>query len=59
MRVKKFTIPTNFNSDLIRSKGFKQKYTIEKGYKNTLKWISTTHNINELREKWYKNASKL
>lgn len=59
MRLKKFTIPTNFNSDLIRSRGYKQKYTIDKGYNNTMKWINSTYNINELREKWYNKASKL
>ena len=59
MRVKKFTVPTYFNSDLIRSKGYEQKYSIEDAYKRTLNWMKNTSNISELRDKWYNRASKL
>lgn len=59
MRVKKFTVPTYFNSDLIRNRGFVQQYTIEDAYKRTLYWMKNTPKINELRNKWYEDASKL
>lgn len=59
MRVKKFTVPTYFNSDLIRSKGYQQKYSIEDAYDKTLLWMKNTTNISELRGKWYNRASKL
>lgn len=59
MRVKKFTVPTYFNADLIRNKGFVQQYTIEDAYKRTLYWMKNTPKINELRNKWYEGASKL
>ena len=59
MRVKKFTVPTYFNSDLIRNKGYKQQISIEDSYKKTIYWMKNTSNINELRDKWYDRASKL
>jgi len=59
MRIKKFTIPTYFNSDLIRNEGFNQEYAIEDAYKRTLDWIRNTPNIVKLRDKWYARASKL
>ena len=59
MRVKKFTVPTYFNSDLIRSKGYEQKYSIEDAYDRTLNWMKNTSNISELRDKWFNRASKL
>ena len=59
MRVKKFTISTYFNSDLIRNEGYTQKYSIEDSYKRTICWMRNTTNISELRNKWYDRASKL
>ena len=59
MRVKKFTVPTHFNSDLIRRKGFNQEYSIVEAFKKTLQWMLKTPNIGELRNEWYRRASKL
>lgn len=58
MRVKKFTVPTFFNSDLIREKGYVQQYSIEEALSLTIKWIETT-DTKKLRDKWIKKASKL
>ena len=59
MRVKKFTVPTYFKSDLIRNKGFKQPFSISESFKNTVNWINQTKDIKIKREIWYENASKL
>lgn len=59
MRVKKFTVPTYFNSDLVRNRGFVQLYSIVDAYTRTLHWMENTPNIDELRNNWYKGASKL
>jgi nucleoside-diphosphate-sugar epimerase len=59
MRVKKFTVATYFNSDLIRSKGYKQEFSIENSYKRTMFWMKNTPNISELRNQWYNRASNL
>jgi len=58
MRVEKFTTSTFFHSDLIREKGFKQKFTTNESLKRTCEWILKT-NINLLRKKWYNKSSKL
>jgi nucleoside-diphosphate-sugar epimerase len=59
MRVKKFTVSTYFNSDLIRNKGYIQQFSIEDSYERTIYWMKNTSNLNELRNKWYNRASKL
>ena len=59
MRVKKFTVSTHFNSDLIRNKGYEQEYSIEDSYKRTMSWMKNTPDLMELRSKWYNRASKL
>lgn len=59
MRVKKFTISTNFESDLIRNKGFKQPFSITDSIKKTVNWIIQTPDLEVKRKTWYKNASKL
>ena len=58
MRVKKFTIPTYFIADKIRSRGFIQKTSIKKAIQNTSSWIESV-DISLLRNIWYKKASKL
>ena len=58
MRIKKFTASTFFESDKIRNLGFKQKISIYDAIYNTNKWIDSC-NVNFLRKKWYKSASKL
>ncbi len=58
MRVKKFTIQTFFNSDLIRNKGFIQKYSLENALTRTIKWIKN-NDVKNLRKIWYEKASKL
>lgn len=59
MRVRKFTLSTYFNSDLIREQGYKQEYNIVDSYKRTMKWMKITPDLSELRDKWYSRASKL
>lgn len=58
MRVKKFTVTTNFHSDLIREIGFKQNVSIEQAYIDTIAWIKD-NDVKSLREKWYNKAKKL
>ena len=58
MRIKKFTASTFFESDKIRNLGFKQRISISDAFYNTNKWIDSC-NVNFLRNKWYKRASKL
>ena len=59
MRVKKFTVSTNFKSDLIRRRGFKQPYSVSESIKNTVHWINQTNDLQIKRETWFNNASKL
>ena len=58
MRVKKFTVSTYFKSDKIRNIGFKPKYSLENCFKITINWINK-NNISDLRNEWFKIASKL
>ena len=58
MRIKKFTISTNFNSDLIRKLGFKPKFSLDLSLKRTIEWINN-NDVNLLREVWYSKAKKL
>lgn len=58
MRIKKFTKPTNFNSDLIRKMGFKPKYDLDNSIDRTINWIDK-NNVRKLRDIWYSKAKKL
>ena len=58
MRIKKFTKPTNFNSDLIRKMGFKPKYDLDNSIDRTINWINK-NNVRKLRDIWYSKAKKL
>ena len=58
MRIKKFTKPTNFNSDLIRKMGFKPKYDLDNSIDRTINWIDE-NNVKHLRDVWYSKAKKL
>tara|TARA_B100001769_G_C22112478_1_gene602322 strand:- start:4445 stop:5440 length:996 start_codon:yes stop_codon:yes gene_type:complete len=58
MRVKKFTTPTFFLSDKIRSHGYVQNVSINDAYEKTIKWIQN-NDVTKLRSIWYNKASKL
>ena len=58
MRIKKFTVSTHFESDRIRNIGFEQRISVSDAFCNTNKWIDSC-NVNYLRNKWYRRASKL
>ena len=58
MRLKKFTISTNFKSDRIRKFGFTPRYNTIKSLQNTINWI-IKNDVKKMRKKWFKKASKL
>ncbi len=58
MRVKKFTTSTFFISNKLRELGFVQRFSIKEAINNTNEWICSV-NISDLRNKWFKNASRL
>ena len=56
MRVKKFTTPTCFLSDKVRSRGFEQKTSIKEGFFKTKSWVESV-DVKVLRETWFRKAS--